>query len=78
MEFLKHLIDDLENTNARLAALEHFFPKTNPLSPTEYRHELELQRRKLQGTLTSFAHSFPLCRDNPAEGKAKTGRHART
>ena len=48
MEFVKQLIDDLENANARLATLEAFFFKMNQLSPTEYRNELDYQRNKMR------------------------------
>jgi hypothetical protein len=48
MELLKQLIDDLENANARLAALESVFFKMNQLSPTEYRNELDYQRDKMR------------------------------
>jgi hypothetical protein len=47
MEFVKQLIDDLENASARLAALETFFLKMNQLSPKEYRNEVDYQRNKM-------------------------------
>jgi hypothetical protein len=48
MELLEQLIDDLENASARLATLESVFFKMNPLSPTEYRNELEYQRDNMR------------------------------
>jgi hypothetical protein len=48
MELLKQLIDDLENANARLAALESVVFKMNSVSQNEYRNELEYQRNKMR------------------------------